>query len=147
MRTKNMHHAGIGAAPVIAAIDFNQAQLWLLTSSTDETSTRVSGVSPFGLHKVHSTRVGGEKLHQGSSDTAYWEAVAQALKDATDILLLGHGKGKSNASHVFAGYLESHHPDLAHKVIGELRCDIDSLTDAQLISFGRRFLDDLDVLA
>ena len=147
MRARNMHHAGIGAIPLVVAVDFLESRIWKLEHVEDETGQHITAATPWGIHKLHSKKLDAVDMYSLKADPEYWAALAHEVSQATDIVLLGHGKGKANASHLFAGYLEKHHRDLAHRLQGEIRCDIDSITDAQLVQIGRDFFERLDVLA
>ena len=147
MRTRNMHHAGVGAVPLVVAVDFLESRIWKLEHVEDDTGKRITAATPWGIHKLHSKKTDSIDLHSVTADPEYWAALSKEVADGTDIVLLGHGKGKANASHLFAGYLEKHHKEVAHRIQGEIRCDIDSITTAQLIQIGRDFFERLDVLA
>lgn len=147
MRARNMHHAGVGAVPLVVAVDFLESRIWKLEHVEDENGKRITAATPWGIHKLHSKKVAAIDMYSTQADPEYWAALAKEVAGGTDIVLLGHGKGKANASHVFAGYLEKHHKEVAHRIQGEVRCDIDSITDAQLIQVGRDFFERLDVLA
>jgi hypothetical protein len=54
---------------------------------------------------------------------------------------LGHGKGKANASHQFVDYVEQHDRELAPALLGDVRVDVDDLTDAQIVRIGQQFFD------
>jgi hypothetical protein len=54
-------------------------------------------------------------------------------------LLLGHGKGKANASHQWAAYAEKHAKDVAAKVVADVRADIDTLTNEDVLRLGQRY--------
>jgi len=147
MRARNMHHAGIGAIPLVVAVDFLESRIWKLEHVEDEAGQHITAATPWGIHKLHSKKLDALDMYSLKADPEYWAALAHEVSQATDIVLLGHGKGKANASHLFAGYLEKHHQDLAHRIQGEIRCDIDSITDAQLVQIGRDFFERLDILA
>lgn len=55
------------------------------------------------------------------------------------ILLLGHGTGKANASHHFVAYAEKHFSDVCAKLVAEVRCDIDDLTDRQVLRLAQQY--------
>lgn len=147
MRARNMHHAGVGAVPLVVAVDFLESRIWKLEQIEDDNGKRITAATPWGIHKLHSKKTDPINMYSTQADPEYWAALSKEVAGATDIVLLGHGKGKANASHVFAGYLEKHHKDVANRIQGEIRCDIDSITDAQLIQIGRDFFERLDVLA
>jgi hypothetical protein len=55
------------------------------------------------------------------------------------ILLLGHGKGKANASHHWVAYVEQHRKDVAAKIVADVRVDIDHLTDEQVLRLAQHY--------
>jgi predicted component of type VI protein secretion system len=54
-------------------------------------------------------------------------------------LLLGHGKGRANASHRWVTYVEQHHKEVAAKVVADVRVDIDHLDDAQVLRLAQYY--------
>ena len=52
-------------------------------------------------------------------------------------LLLGHGKGKANATHHWVAYIEKHRKDVAAKVVGEVRVEIDQLEKEQVLGLAQ----------
>ena len=58
-----------------------------------------------------------------------WRTIGNALHGARAVLLLGHGNGKANASHLLVAYLEKHESDVASLVVADVRADIDDLAD------------------
>lgn len=67
----------------------------------------------------------------------YLEEVSQELRDAGEIILFSHGKGKANYALHLAKYLKSKHPNIYNKVIDTLRVDLDNLTDDQILELAR----------
>ena len=55
------------------------------------------------------------------------------------ILLFGHGRGKANASHQWVAYVEKHRPDVAAKVVADIRIDIDHLDDTQVLRLAQYY--------
>jgi hypothetical protein len=55
------------------------------------------------------------------------------------VLVLGHGRGKSNAAKRFAEWARAHDAALAAKLVGEIACDVDDLTDDQIVGFARQY--------
>jgi hypothetical protein len=78
---------------------------------------------------------GQEKLATNS----FFEPVARALKGARQILIFGTGTGTSNEMDQFIAWLESHHPELATRVIGSLVVDEHHLSEGQLLAKAREF--------
>jgi len=71
--------------------------------------------------------------------TAFFEAVAEALKPASQILLCGAGAGSSSEKDLFTAWLKQHHPEVARRIAGQLTIDEHHLTEAQLLAKARDF--------
>jgi hypothetical protein len=126
---------------VVAAIDFHQSRLFELETDDAGRPLKVVADDPKGFfHQLHTKAGSPEGFFLADSDE-YWKAIARALHKASAVLLLGHGTGKSNASHHFIAYVEKHESDLAAKILGDVRCDIDDLTNAQVLRLGQQFFD------
>jgi hypothetical protein len=125
----------------VVAIDFHQTRAFELETDDSGRPVKVVAEDPMGyFHKLHTKAGTPEGFFLADSDE-YWKAIARALHKASSILLLGHGTGKSNASHHFIAYVEKHESDLAAKIVGDVRCDIDDLTNAQVLRLGQQFFD------
>lgn len=81
-------------------------------------------------HLHHSSR-DSEKL---KDSTPLFHKVAEKLKTATEILVVGHGVAKDQ----FVHHLEEHkHTDVRKKVVGIKACD--HPTDKQVLAVAREF--------
>jgi hypothetical protein len=69
----------------------------------------------------------------------FFEPVAKALQSATQLLIFGTGTGKSSEMAQFVMWLNRHHPDLAHRIIGTVVVDEHHLTVSQLLAKAREF--------
>jgi hypothetical protein len=124
---------------VVAVIDFRETTIYPTDASPGQTIERIVALDRHGrFHKVHH--------HAGSPDGSfevvspeYWREVTEALSPAGAILLLGHGKGNANASHLWVAYVEKHRKDVAAKVEADVRVDIDHLDDAQVLRLAQYY--------
>jgi predicted AAA+ superfamily ATPase len=66
--------------------------------------------------------------------------VAHALVPANEIVLIGHGIGKSSAVEVLADYLKKHHPEISRLVKATETADLSSLTDAQAEAIAKKHM-------
>lgn len=123
---------------VVAVIDFHQTRIFLVDPLGGSRAELVDDVDPQShSHKIaHKAGNPDGTYHAGNPD--YWREITDALAPARAILLLGHGKGKANASHQWVGYVEEHDKDVAAKIVAEVRADIDDLTDADVVELARR---------
>lgn len=124
------------AESVVAAIGFG------LTKAFPATTTRVTtpeNGSPATRGCVIRSRNEDRDLAGEADHADYWVEITKVLESAREILVLGHGKGKVNASHLWVSYVEKHRKDVAAKLVAEVRVDIDELTDAQVVGLARDF--------
>ncbi len=68
-------------------------------------------------------------------DKPFYTAVAQSLKDADEILLISHGKGRSSAGVVFIKFLSQHYPNLLPRIVGIE--SLEQMTNQALIDHSR----------
>ena len=82
-------------------------------------------------HKGHDTDHSNDK---------YYEAIANSVKDAGEILIIGHGTGKASASLKLVQNWERHHSELAKKIVDALDSDLQSLTEPQILALAREWI-------
>ncbi len=124
---------------VVAVIDFRETTIFPTDASSGQSPERVIATDPNGrFHKVHHRAGNPEGTYEDDSPE-YWRDVTAALAPAGAILLLGHGKGKANASHHWVAYVERHRKDVAAKVVADVRVDIDHLDDAQVLRLAQYY--------
>jgi hypothetical protein len=124
---------------VVAVIDFRETTIYPTDASPGQPLERIVATDPHGhFHKVHHHAGNPEGTNEVNSPE-YWRDVTEALSPAGAILLLGHGKGKANASHLWVAYVEKHRKDVAAKVEADVRVDIDHLDDAQVLRLAQYY--------
>ena len=134
------------ADQLAVVIDHNMTRLYRVDTAVDDWDASDAngdnrpGLIPHG----NDYEINRQHLHQKSShfsgqkvpeDHAYYAAVAEAMKDAKETLIISHGKGKSSAGLVLFNYLSEHHRDVLDNVVGMET--IDKLTDNQLVAHAR----------
>jgi hypothetical protein len=125
----------------VAAIDFHETRIFALEGDNTGRPERVVAEDQDGyLRHLHTKANNVEGDYRTPSDE-YWKSIAIVLERANAVVLLGHGNGKANASHQFIAYVEKHYSDLGSKILGDLRLDIDDLTDPQVLRIGQTFFD------
>ncbi len=124
------------AGDAIVAIDHHKATVFL-NPGTDTLSRVV----------LHANLIEARHLHRHPSappfkdnnpltDHAYLESVAAAIEAGRRIVLLSHGTGTSNAANQLLDFLEEEHPDTASRIVAVNDCDLEALTDPQLVRLG-----------
>jgi hypothetical protein len=126
---------------VVVAIDFHESRIYLLDGGGNTRPEKVLPSDPRGYHRHLHTKAGTMRGWYDPDDVEVWRSLAQQLRGASAVLLLGHGQGKANASHQFIAYVEQHDRELAPVLLGDLRVDVDDLTDAQIVRIGQQFFD------
>ena len=115
---------------------FQHAVLWM-----DHRQAVLLGLAPDGIHRkvVHNKPHHYHRRHDDSlgsraeRDRPYFAAVAEALGETPEILLLGPGEGRID----FMAWLQAHLPGQAHHVLKSMAWD--QATDDELAAEGRRF--------
>ena len=124
---------------VVAAIDFHHTVIYAPDATAALPPTQVAAVDPRGyFHKIFHHAGNPHGTYEDDS-SEYWQEISNALAPAAWILLLGHGKGKANASHKFVAYAEEHRKDIAAKIVADVRADIDDLTNDQVVRLAQRY--------
>lgn len=124
---------------VVAVIDFHETTIYPTDASPGDRPERIVAPDPQGhFHKVHH-RAGTPNGTYEDDNASYWHEITDALEPAGAILLLGHGKGKANASHHWVAYVEEHRRDVAAKVVADVRVDIDHLADEQVLRLAQYY--------
>lgn len=73
-------------------------------------------------------------------ESSFYEEIAARLVPADEIVLIGHGTGKSSAVDFLSAYLTSHHHDIAQRVIDVETADISALTGPELETIAKRHM-------
>jgi hypothetical protein len=121
----------------IAAVDFHSTRIFALDSPDGSAPEHVVAEDPRKrFHNVYHRHGNTDGTYLDDSD-AYWGLLTEALVPAAGVILLGHGKGKANASHHLVAYMEKHRRDVAERILADVRADIDDLTDQQLLRLGQ----------
>lgn len=109
MRTcANASGASPKSGPTIVAIDHHAARLYHdLGGSQPEADARVKPDDPHGFHRhlIHrkEAHYQGERVPE---ETSFYDEVAKNLVPAQEIVLVGHGTGKSSALRLSGGIFE-----------------------------------------
>ena len=88
-------------------------------------------------HAAHSNEISRGK--EKPDPNSFFEPVAKVLQAAGQILIFGTGTGTSSEMEQFVAWTQTHHPELAHRIIGSLTVDEHHLTESQLLAKAREF--------
>ncbi|MFZ0667588.1 MAG: hypothetical protein WAM97_17700 [Acidimicrobiales bacterium] len=124
---------------VVTAIDFRLARIYPTNATPEQRPEHIVASDPKGhFHEIHH-RAGNPDGTYEADSSEYWRQITEALEPASEILVLGHGKGKANASHHWVSYVEKHRKNVAAKIVADVRVDIDDLDDAQVLRLAQHF--------
>jgi hypothetical protein len=73
-------------------------------------------------------------------DDDYYDAILDEMSSAERIVILGHGTGASNAASQLMGKISEKNPEIASRVAAIQRCDLEAMTEPQMISLGKQLL-------
>jgi hypothetical protein len=101
-------------------------------------------VTPYDPHHFHHHLIHRKEAHYEGErvpeETSFYEEVAAALASANEIVLIGHGVGKSSAVNVLQEYLKKHHVELSRRVKATETADLSALTEPEIEAIAKRHM-------
>ena len=134
-------HAGEPAQPrMIVVIDHHAARVYQdLGGSRPADKQKVQPYDPYHFHHhlIHrkEAHYRGERIPEEDS---FYEEIAKDITPATEIVLIGHATGKSNAANFLNEYLKTHHPEISRRVIATEKADLSAVTDPEISALVKR---------
>jgi hypothetical protein len=130
----------IGRMAVV--IDHHVAHIYHnLGGSRSQGEVTVKPYDPFGFHHhlIHrkEAHYKGERVPEEDS---YYEEIAMELVHAEEIILIGHGTGKSSAAGFLTEYLKTHRPEEYQRIVATETADLSALTELQIEEIAKRHL-------
>jgi hypothetical protein len=127
---------------MVVVIDHHSAHIFrdLGGSRPQEVET----TTPYDPHHFHHHLIHRKEAHYEGDrvpeETSFYEEVASALVPANEIVLIGHGTGKSNAANFLDEYLKKHHSDIARRVTAVETADLSALTAPEIEAIAKRHM-------
>ena len=126
----------------IVVIDHHAAHIF---SDLGEGSSRDAvTITPYDPYHYHHHLVHRKEAHYEGDrvpeERSFYEEVAAALVSANEIVLVGHGTGKSSAVKVLEEYLNKHHIDLSRRVKATELIDLSALTAPEIEAIAKRHM-------
>jgi hypothetical protein len=127
---------------IIVVIDHHAAHLYQdLNGSRSEDKVTVRPYDPFHLHHhlIHrkEAHYRGEHVPEEAS---FYEEIAKDLIPANEIVLIGHGTGKSSAVEFLVTYLKTHHSEIAQRVRAVETADLSALTEPEIEAIAKKHM-------
>lgn len=147
---KFLRDAGPAPSPVeatqpirmVVVIDHHAAHVYQdFNEKVPEAEETVRPYDPFGFHHhlIHKKEAHykGERVPEEKS---FYEEVAKDLLPADEIVLIGHGTGKSSAVDHLTEYLKENHHDISRHVIATETADLSALTAPEIEGIAKRHM-------
>jgi len=127
---------------MIVVIDHKAAHVYQdVNGKVPEGEKTVRPYDPFGFqrHLIHRKEADyvGERVPE---ERSFYEEVAAALKPANEIVLIGHGTGKSSAVDHLLAFLKDNHHDVAQHVIATETADLSALTEPEIEAIAKKHM-------
>jgi len=125
---------------MVAVIDHHGAHIYRgQGANLAEDGAAVKPYDPFNFqhHLIHRKEAHyvGERVPEEHS---WYEAIAQDLAHAGEIVLIGHGTGTSNAAEFLSAYLKKQHPETFQRIIATETVDLSALTEPQIEAIAKK---------
>jgi len=127
---------------VVAALTHNETRIWATDAKRGEKPETVARPNAENVHH-HIRQDHVNRGHETNRfENPYLEGVSLALAPSDQILLVGHGKGKSDLMLKLVQHLERLHPETAEKVVAALDVNMPAMTEPQILAVAREWFDD-----
>ncbi len=127
---------------MVVVIDHHVAHIYHdLEETGPEGEVTVKPYDPFGFHHhlIHrkEAHYKGDRVPEEDS---YYEEIAVDLVHAEEIILIGHGTGKSSAVGFLTEYLKTHRPEEYQRIVATEAADLSALTEPQIEGIAKRYI-------
>lgn len=127
---------------MIVAIDHHGARVYHDPDGSRPQNEDAFG--PYDPHGFHRHLIHRREAHyQGErvpEDHTFYEEVAKDIVPAGEIVLIGHGTGKSSALEFLVEFLKKHHATIYQRVIATEIMDLSALTEPEIEAVARKHL-------
>ena len=127
---------------MVVVIDHHVAHVYHdLGDSRPQGEVTVKPYDPFGFHHhlIHRKEA-HYKGERAPEEDSYYEEIAMDLVRAEEIILVGHGAGKSSAAEFLMEYLKAHHPEEYQRIVATETADLSALTEPQIEEIAKRHI-------
>jgi hypothetical protein len=127
---------------MIVVIDHHAAHVYQdLGGSRPADERKVQPYDPYHFHHhlIHKKEAHyrGERVPEEDS---FYEEIAKDITPASEIVLIGHATGKSNAADFLKEYLKTHHPEISQRVIATENADLSAVTEPEIEALAKRHM-------
>ena len=101
-------------------------------------------VEPYDPYHFHHHLIHRKEAHYRGErvpeEDSFYEEIAKDITPATEIVLIGHATGKSNAAEFLNEYLKTHHPEMFRRVIATENADLSAVTEPEIYALAKRHM-------
>lgn len=137
VRPAGAEHSG----HAILLISYHGADIYP-TDATNGAPTRIVPQDTSGRLRTMHHKANNPEGWYGKIEKSWYAELAEALRPAAQILIIGNGKGHSNAVVHFMQYLARHDDDLMKRIVGSTESDAEDLTEAEILALARNLYGD-----
>ncbi len=125
---------------LMVVVDHHGAKIYRIDTGPEGASPRE--IRPYDphhfLHHLTHKDQSREEGQRASEDPSFYSRIGDALAAGGRILVVGHGKGKSNAARHLVEYLRTHHHETYQRVVREIEVDLSAITTPQLLELAEQ---------
>jgi hypothetical protein len=125
---------------LMVVVDHHGAKIYRIETGPGDASPRE--IRPYDphhfLHHLTHKDQSREEGQRSSEDPSFYARIGDALAAGGRILVVGHGKGKSNAAQHLVEYLRTHHHETYQRVVREVEADLSAITSPQLLALAEQ---------
>lgn len=123
----------------LVTVSQDEARVW--NAGLDPTR-RPESIRPPEHSHVHVRQAQRHRGHDRDHDEpGFYDAVAGAVSEAHEILLVGHGNGKANHMLRMVQQWERRHPAVAARVVGAVVSDLSAMSEREVLATARDWFD------
>ena len=127
---------------VVAAITHDDVRIWLVHDDSGDPTVSIVRDDPKHAHRhvrpAQAMRGHASEVREGP----YFDYVADVLTAASEVVLVGHGKGKGNAVERFMQHSGQRSSDVLHRIVGTGNLNLPHMTNAEIASTARQWWKD-----
>jgi hypothetical protein len=127
---------------MVVVIDHHGAHVFRSPESADP--AQETSIKPYDPHHFHHHLIHRKEAHYEGErvpeETSFYEEVSKVLVPAGEIVLIGHGTGKSRAVDVLMEHLKKHHSEISRRVIAVETADLSALSEAEVEAIAKQHM-------
>jgi hypothetical protein len=125
---------------VVLTITKHETRVWATGIARGSIPTKIFAPPDHNSHHFR-TDPKQEGRGDGPGVPAYFREIIQAIKGASEILIIGHGNAKASSMLHFIQYLERKEPDLASKVVDAIDTNLIAMTEPEILAMARNWFE------